>query len=246
VLTTREVRRLVDFDAPLALLSDVAGEVDPWRLTHALLERCAGRDFALYGRTQALGIVPSRSGLEVHTERGRIRAKHAIVAAGYEAERFLPERVADLHSSFALVTEPVGTLDGWNERCLVWESARPYLYLRTTADDRVLVGGEDIPFRDPARRDARVPDKSAALLDKARRLFPRIEMEPAYGWAGTFGETKHGLAYIGAHPKGDARVHYALGYGGNGITYSAIAAEMLAAAVLGEAHRYRDTFSFDR
>ena len=246
VLDGKAVRRLVDFDAPVALLSDVAGEVDPWRLTHALLARCSERDFALYGRTHALGIVPTRSGLEVHTERGRIRAKHAIVAAGYEAERFLPERVADLHSSFALVTEPVKALDGWNGRCLVWESARPYLYLRTTSDNRVLVGGEDIPFRDPAHRDARVASKARTLLDKARHLFPRIEMEPAYGWAGTFGETKHGLAYIGAHPDGDTRVHYALGYGGNGITYSAIAAEMLTAAVLGKRHRYRETFAFDR
>lgn len=245
VLNGRELGRLVDFDAPLALWSDVAGEVDPWRLTHALLERCAGRDFALYGRTRALGIVPTRSGLEVHTERGRIRAKHAIVAAGYEAEQFLPERVADLHSSFAMITEPVTAFDGWNGRCLVWESARPYLYLRTTSDNRVLVGGEDIPFRNPANRDARVASKAATLLDKARRLFPRIEMDAAYGWAGTFGETKHGLAYIGAHPDGDARVHYALGYGGNGITYSAIAADILTAAVLGEPHRYRATFAFD-
>jgi glycine/D-amino acid oxidase-like deaminating enzyme len=246
VLDEKELGKLVSFEAPVALLSTIGGEVDPWRLTYALLARCAKRDFALYGRTNAMGFVPAKDGLEVHTERGRIRAKHVIVAAGYEAERFLPKRVADLRSSFALITEPVAAFDGWSGRCLIWESARPYLYLRTTSDDRVLVGGEDIPFRDPAHRDARVSAKADVLLDKARRLFPRIEMEPAYGWAGTFGETKHGLAYIGAHPDGDARVHYALGYGGNGITYSAIAAEVLTAAVLGKPHRYRDTFAFDR
>ena len=246
VLDANELGRLVDFDAPVALWSNVGGEVDPWRLTYALLARCATRDFALYGRTNALGIVPTKTGLEVHTERGRVRAKHVIVAAGYEAERFLPRRVADLHSSFALITEPVKAFDGWSERCLVWESARPYLYLRTTSDNRVLVGGEDIPFRHPAHRDARVPSKADTLIDKARRLFPRIEMDPAYGWAGTFGETKHGLAYIGACPGGDARVHFALGYGGNGIAYSAIAADVLTAAVLYQPHRYRDTFAFDR
>ena len=33
---------------------------------------------------------------------------------------------------------------------------------------------------------------------------------------------------------------------GNGITYSAIAAELLTATVLGKPHRYSDTFAFDR
>ena len=28
-------------------------------------------------------------------------------------------------------------------------------------------------------------------------MFPRIDLEMAYAWAGTFGETKDGLAYIG-------------------------------------------------
>jgi glycine/D-amino acid oxidase-like deaminating enzyme len=92
------------------------------------------------------------------------------------------------------------------------------------------------------RCDARVPAKVNALIDKARRLFP----QPAYGWAGTFGETEHGLAYIGAHPGGGPRVHYALGCRGNGIAYSGTAAKVLNAAALGKPHRYRDTFAFDR
>ncbi|MBA2524448.1 MAG: FAD-binding oxidoreductase [Pyrinomonadaceae bacterium] len=246
VLEEKEVSKLVDFGAPLALWSEIGGEVDPWRMTYALLARCATRDFALYGRTDAMDIVTTKKGMEVPTDRGRIHAKHVIVAAGYESERFLPKRVAKLYSSYALITEPVKAFEGWSQRCLVWESARPYLYARTTSDNRILVGGEDIPFRNSSHRDARVPAKASTLIDKVRRLFPRIAMEPAYAWAGTFGETKDGLAYIGAHPGGDARVHYALGYGGNGITFGAIAAEVLTAAVLKKPHRYRDTFAFDR
>jgi glycine/D-amino acid oxidase-like deaminating enzyme len=128
----------------------------------------------------------------------------------------------------------------------VWESARPYLYARTTPDDRVMVGGEDVSFRNPDHRDALVPSKASTLLEKVRRLFPRIEMEPAYGWAGTFGETRDGLPYIGAHPGVDNRVQYALGYGANGMPFSAIAAQIITARVLGKRHRYRDTFAFDR
>ena len=175
-----------------------------------------------------------------------MRARHVVVAAGYEAERFLPKRVASLHSTYAVVTEPVKSFTGWRKRCLIWESARPYLYLRTTDDDRIMIGGEDDDFRDPAHRDARVPAKAERLLAKARRLLPRIEMDLAYAWAGTFGETRDGLPYIGAHPSGDPRVLFALAYGANGIPFAAVAAEILTATVTGKSHRYQATFQFQR
>jgi glycine/D-amino acid oxidase-like deaminating enzyme len=246
VLTRSDIRGIVDFDAPIALWSTAGGEIDPWRLTHALLTRCATRDFAVYSRTLAKRITPTKTHLEVLTNRGRLRARNVIVATGYEAERFLPRRVARLHSTYAIATEPVKSFDGWGQRCLLWESARPYLYARTTSDNRVLVGGEDVPFRNPVLRDARVGAKANALIKRIRRLFPRIEMEPAYAWAGTFGETEDSLPYIGTYPGVDKRVQYALGYGANGMPISAIAAEIVTAGVLGERHRYRDTFAFDR
>lgn len=246
ILDAAAIQRIVDINAPLALWSTAGGEVDPWRLTQALLARCAKRDFAAYGKTEVTRIAPNKSHLEVHTNRGRVLARNIVVAAGYEAERFLPERLAKLHSTYAIVTEPVKRFEGWKERCLIWESARPYLYARTTVDNRIMVGGEDDPFRNPGHRDARLPGKAETLLKKARRLFPRIEMELAYAWAGTFGESKDSLPYIGPHPRGDERVLYALGYGANGIPFSAIAAEVLTAKVLGKPHRYQTTFACDR
>lgn len=246
VLDARAVRQIVDFEAPVALWSDTAAEVDPWRLTHSILDRCATRDFSVYGRTEATRLVAAKSHLEVHTNGGRVRARNVVIAAGYEAERFLPRQVARLHSTFAVVTEPVKSFDGWSKRCLIWESSRPYFYARTTPDGRILAGGEDVPFRDPSHRDALVDAKAVRLFRKIRRLFPRIEIEPAYGWAGTFGETKDSLPYIGAHPRVDPRVYFALGYGANGMPAGAIAAEILTAAIVGERHRYRDTFAFNR
>jgi glycine/D-amino acid oxidase-like deaminating enzyme len=246
ILDEKSINGIVDIRAPIALWSDSGGEVDPWKLTQALIARCMRRDFSVFGRTEVTRIAPNKPHVEIHTNRGRIRAKHVVVAAGYEAERFLPERLAKLHSTYAIVTEPVRSFEGWKERCLIWESSRPYLYARTTADNRIMVGGEDDPFRNPDHRDARVPGKAETLLKKARRLFPRIEMELAYAWGGTFGESEDSLPYIGAHPRGDRRVLYALGYGANGIPFSAIAAEVLTATILGKRHRYQDTFACGR
>ena len=246
ILSANEVSDLVDFRTAAALWTNASAEVDPWRLARALLARCGQRDFAVYGRTEATRIVANRSHVEVRTNRGRIRAKRVVVTAGYESERFLSRRAAKLHSTYAIVTEPVRTFEGWAKRSLIWESARPYLYLRTTSDNRIMAGGEDDPFRDPQHRDARISTKASKLLAKVRRRFPKIEMELAYAWAGTFGETEDGLPFVGVPAGGDKRILFALAYGANGMPCGAVAAEVLAATILGKRHRYESTFSFDR
>jgi len=46
-----------------------------------------------------------------------------------------------------------------------------------------------------------------------------------FSWAGIFGSTKNGLPFIGTFK--NYRIVYLLGFGGNGITFSAVAAEIL-------------------
>ena len=247
ILRGKEIKDIVDFQAPAALWSTSGGEVDPLRLARALFERCArGQKFDIYGDTEVGALVSNKTAVEVHTDHGVVRASRVVIAAGYEAGKFLPRSIARLNSTYAIATEPVRSFAGWRRRCLIWESARPYLYARTTSDNRIMVGGEDDPFHDPGERDARVASKAKKLLKKAQQLFPRIDMKSAYGWAGTFAETRDGLPYIGPHPDVDNRVFYALAYGANGMPFSALAGELLAAALLGKVHRYRNTFSFDR
>ena len=246
LLSRRELHSIVDFSAAAALTTNAGAEVDPWRLTKALLTRASDRGAVLFGRTETRRITAARRHVEVQTNRGSIRARYVVIATGYEAERFLPAPVAKLHSTYAIATEPVPSFAGWPGRSLIWESARPYLYMRTTEDNRILVGGLDDPFRNPTARDRRVSTKARGLLRKARKLFPRIEMEIAWAWAGTFGETRDSLPFIGPHPALDSRVLFALGYGANGIPCAALAAELVAARITGRRHRFDHTFIFDR
>ena len=128
---------------------------------------------------------------------------------------------------------------------MIWELAQPYLYLRTTEDGRVIIGGEDEDFRDPARRDKMLPAKAEKLIERFRELFPDIALDMAFSWAGTFGETRDGLAYIGVHPDWPSS-YFALGYGGNGITYALIAAEIIRDALCGRANDQAELFHFGR
>ena len=82
-------------------------------------------------------------------------------------------------------------------------------------------------------------------MKKFARLFPEMPLEVAYAWAGTFGETKDGLAYIGVHRR-FPHTFFALGYGGNGITFSVIAAEIIRDQFLGRANGDARLFRFGR
>ena len=135
----------------------------------------------------------------------------------------------------------------WRERRWAgWFAAvTPYLYLRTTTEGRIIVGGEDENFVNAKRRDALIFQKTRTLVNKFGRLFPDLQLEVAYAWAGTFGETKDGLAYIGVHPR-FPHAYFALGYGGNGITFSLIAAQIIRDHFLGRTNRDAHLFRFRR
>ncbi|WAC19386.1 FAD-dependent oxidoreductase [Luteolibacter sp. SL250] len=242
-----EVAAKFGFYRPGALHSVQAAEVDAYRLTHGLLQAATARGGRIFDRTAATEINHHAGGVTVTTDRGTsVRARKVVVATGYEAsELFDTGRFVNLNSSFAIASEPIPDAEPWWRRCLLWESARPYFYLRGGAGGRAIFGGEDVPFRNAKARDRVLPAKADKLAARFRDFFPAIRMEPAFEWAGTFGETEDGLAYIGPYNKHPDCL-FALGFGGNGITYSVIAAEIIRSHLKGKKHRYAGVFRFDR
>lgn len=231
---------------PAAIWSRDAAQVDTYRFTHHLLMAVEKMGARLHDRTRVTRCVRRARGVELHTERGaRVRARKLVIATGYEADNALPGRVTEMSSTYAVISEPLGGLEGWPHGWLIWETARPYVYLRTTDDGRAIIGGYDEPFRDPGQRDRLLPKKTAALTRRFRQLFPKIAFEAAYAWTGTFGGTKDGLPYIGEHPE-RGHTYFALGYGGNGITYSVIAAEIIRDLYLRKKNADAELFRFGR
>ncbi|MEY2496630.1 MAG: hypothetical protein QOD12_186 [Verrucomicrobiota bacterium] len=245
-LSERELSAMFSFQRPAALLSQDAAEVDPYRLTHELLAQAAARGLRIYERTEAVKHQSDGNGTTSETARGwTVTARYIVFATGYEAMEFLPRQVAKLTSTFAFASRPLASFEGWWEQCLIWETARPYLYFRTTVDGRALMGGADVPFRDPVERDRLIPEKTAQLAGRFREMFPRIGLEVDNSWAGTFAETKDGLAYIGSVPK-FPRYLFALDFGGNGITYAVTSAEIIRDQILQRPNAAARLFRFDR
>ncbi|HEU4830303.1 MAG TPA: FAD-dependent oxidoreductase [Gemmatimonadales bacterium] len=242
-----ELGRRFGIDRPGALLSAVGGEIDAYRLTLRLVEAAAriGTRVRTGPASQVTAIEAGTSVVATTAGGHRVRARSAVVATGYEFAPCLPERAVTLHSTYAVATPPLATSEPWPDHAIVWETARPYLYLRSLPDGRVIVGGADEPFADAARRDALIDAKATELIASARALFPALELEADCAWAGVFAETPDGLPYIGRVPE-MANVYGSLAYGGNGITFGIVAAEILVALCRGSDHPDAALFGFER
>lgn len=247
-LSRAELKEQFQLTAPAAILSSVAARVDPYRLASHLLRRMQRQGTGVFDRTRVKSIKATSRSVQLTTDHGNLlTARHVVLANGYAAQAWLQQRVAQNLSSYAYISDPIMRAElGWLANTLLWESARPYLYLRTTGDGRLLVGGEDDDHDIPALRDKRVDRKAAMLQRKVRHLFPHLQANPAFAWAGTFAETSDGLPLFGQHPQYGPRVLFAMAYGGNGITYSMLGAGLLRAQIEGRSHPLSALFSFDR
>jgi glycine/D-amino acid oxidase-like deaminating enzyme len=246
-LSPADIAERFSFRRPAALLSYLAGEMDAFRLAHKLIADGQTAGLEVYDRTDVRVHQPAGSEIEVRTEDGpRIRAKKVVFATGYETPPFLKRTIVRLSSTFALASAPVERFDGWGEdRCLLWETARPYFYARTTSDGRVMVGGADKPFATAHRQDRLLTGQVKKLSATFARMFPAIPLKVDWSWGGTFGETKDGLPYIGTLPQ-FPNCYLALGYGGNGITFGFIAAELLLDLFRQRRNSDLQIFGFDR
>ena len=77
------------------------------------------------------------------------------------------------------------------------------------------------------------------------KLLPMIDPTPAYSWSGSFGDSETGTPTIGPIPK-TPNCFAAMGYGGNGITFSMMAGQMLRGMITGDGDPDSDLVSFGR
>ncbi|MCW3086182.1 MAG: dependent oxidoreductase [Bacteroidetes bacterium] len=227
-LTKEQVKKLTGMDAPAALYSDTGAEMDAYRFTHGIFQKLLSKGCRVYDQTEIKEIRELHSGVKLMSANGSIiSCKKIVFANGYESLNYLKEKVATLHSTYAIISKPVDKKYLSLLKPMIWETARPYLYIRTTPDSRIIIGGKDEKFYSPKKRDELLIQKSKALQKAFLKRFPSIPFETDFSWTGTFAETKDGLPYIGVS-KEYKHAYFALGFGGNGIVFSQIAGEIIA------------------
>ena len=223
-----ELRERYALNAPAAILSRLSAQVDPLRLTQQLIAAAAERGARVFEQTSVMSIEgPSDCAVLVAQNGQRVRAKRVFIAAGCKTSDYLEESVSPPHSSFALASSPVRDPDPRLQQCTIWETARPYFYVRNTADDCLIIGGMDSAFGSDHAQHSMIPKQAKKLAHRFGELFPGKVLNACSAWAGVFGDAKNGLAYVGTSAK-NPRAHFALGYAGNGIIFGVIASRILA------------------
>lgn len=246
IMERDEILREFGIDRPCAILSGNSAESHPVNMALGML-RCAQANGAkVLAPVEAKSVEPGKKHAVVTTDDGhRITADFVVFCCGYQLPDFLSVKQHQIVSTWAAATKPQPQ-NLWPSRALIWEAADPYVYVRTTLDGRVVIGGEDEQHNDNDRRAKRIPAKIERFRSKLGLLMPQIDFEAAdieYAWSGAFGASETGLPVIGNVP-GMPRVCAVLGFGGNGTTYAQVASEMIANALSGKAEPDIDLFVF--
>ena len=245
-MESSDIEKNFGFIKPGGIFSKDGAEADAYKITHSILQKYQRKNLQVFDHTEITRIITRKQSVELTTaENKRIKARKLIIACGYESQRYIPKKIENLQSTFAIASEPMNKEDFWYKNAIIWETAKPYLYLRTTSDHRVIIGGKDVFYSDSRRRDKLLPSKRRALEKSFKSLFPQLSFKTDFSWAGVFGTTKDGLPYIGSIPQ-LANTYFALGFGGNGILFSVIAARIIRDTLMGKKNEFAEIFSFDR
>jgi glycine/D-amino acid oxidase-like deaminating enzyme len=243
IIERDELLRHFGIDRPCAILSENSAEVDPVKMSRGVLDAAIERGTQLLFPEEITALEPGEQTVVATTKSGwHINAEFVVLCCGFDVPKFISTKHHRVVSTWAIATRPQPE-NLWPSRALIWESADPYLYIRTTREGRVLIGGEDENHNDEARRRKRLPAKIKRLQSKFARLMPKIDLEIDYAWSGAFGASDTGLPAIGNVP-GMPRVCAVLGFGGNGTTYAQVAAEMISNALRGAREPDIDLFAF--
>ncbi len=242
------------FDIAAGIYSkESAAEIDPYKFTHELISQGINHRLKVYENTEVTKINNRADEVLLITNNGfKIKAKKIIIATGFPARLYAESKIVNLTRSFTIATEPVKNVEGWYNRCIIRDYMNPYTYIRSTADNRILIGGEDVEIanRTGKAKNAFSNNLSArkykSLYDKLITLFPSVKgIKIDYKFSGIFGDTNDSLPYIGEMP-GMKNCYFCLGYGANGILYAIIGAKMLRDLYYDNSTTDLDIFRFYR
>ncbi|MNS37141.1 Gamma-glutamylputrescine oxidoreductase [compost metagenome] len=246
-LDKQRIQKEFTFTSEGGILSQSGAQTDTYMLVHLLHQWSKKKGVPIFDRTNVVKFDHRSRGVILTTENGcTVTAKKIVYATGYESVNYIAEKLFTLTSTYVIASEQYSTDNFWSfDNCLLWETASPYLYLRSTTDHRIVIGGKDESFFNPKKRDALLKEKGKALERSFKSKFPMIDFKTEFSWTGTFSSTPDGLPFIGPYKK-LANSYFALGFGGNGITFNVIAAEIIRDLILKRSNQDAHLFRFDR
>ncbi|TQR09313.1 NAD(P)/FAD-dependent oxidoreductase [Psychrobacillus soli] len=232
-LDPNELAHKFPFSKPGALLTYGDAEINPLKFVQRLLQKLEEKGVHLFPYVDVEDVVTNNETLHIQTSEKPFYANNIIFTTGYETVPIGHRVGADINRSYVFVSNPITNFNDWYKQVMIWETKRPYLYIRSTVDNRLIVGGLDEDKPEAPDSEELIQSRAENLLKQTQKLFPHYELEIDYAYAATFGESVDNLPFIGEHPT-KANHYYLLGYGGNGTVYSMLGSQILRDLLIGK------------
>jgi glycine/D-amino acid oxidase-like deaminating enzyme len=248
-LDSAALKRATGIDGQAGIRTRGNAQVDPCKACIGLLRAAERLGARVFEQSVVRRIDTDRRQVELRTRGGTLRANTVVIATGYATPEFKP-----LAGRFRLAHTYVvatGRIPAAMRRRLglgdlmLWDTERPYHYARWV-DGRLLLGGADRPLLPKRARRPALRAAAAAIRDHFTQLYPALERAGTdYAWEGLFATTPDKLPYIGRHRRYPRHL-FALGYGGNGMTFGFLAAQLLLDTYAGTEGPDHRLFAFNR
>jgi glycine/D-amino acid oxidase-like deaminating enzyme len=249
-LTPGALRQLTAIPGRAAIHTNGGAQFDPYRACVGVLQAASASGAQIYERSPVVRIDSRHHRARIRTRHGTVEASRVIIATGYATPYFRPLAGRfRMYRTYVLATEPLSAAQRFElglSDVMVWDTERPYHYARWTPDHRLLLGGGDQRVEAGQRRRAGFTTATRELREYFEGLLPAVAtIDMQVAWEGLFAMTPDSLPYVGPHRRYPGH-WFALGYGGNGMTFGFLAARLLLEQWQGVKSSDHALFRFDR
>lgn len=225
------------------LTKNASAVINPYMFTQGLFEYLSTfKNVKIYENTSIISVTPKYSSVECKTNNEfKILANSAIFTSGIDTLKYLKEITnVELYKTFSIVTKPLIDKENIKDKSVNFtarDSGEPYHYIRFDNNGRIIFSGENTKmnekFMDSKFFYNLSNDKYKKLSNSMNKIFNNLNSIPIeYTYSSTFVNTKDTLPIIDEIPN-MPNCFCNLGFGTNGIIYSAIGANMLKNAING-------------
>ena len=196
-------------------VDEFSGGLQPAKYVFGLARAVAGQGVALCEHTAVTRITKQANKFQIDTSQGAVTAKEVVLATNGYTDRLVPGLKPKIFpvGSYCIVTEPLSAelQQKLSPKGRMFFDSKWFLnYFRLTPDGRMLWGG-----RNNLSTNLELEESAQILRKQMVHTFPDLDNIPVtHSWTGQLGITFDLMPHIGQVDG----LHYALGYGGHGLS----------------------------
>lgn len=224
-------------------------QLDPLRASLGFAKAAAERGAAIFERSAASTIEPTRSGVRIATEKGAVHAETVVLATGEPTPAYRAlKRHFTARETYLVMTPtlPAAVRGAASDRgAMLQDRVDPPHRLFWTADERIVWSGADQTRTPTGGRDKVLVQRTGQLMYELSLLLNTISgIQPEFGWQAPYAQAVDGLPFIGPHRN---YPHHLFAWGlGTNVSAAFLASRILLRHHEGQVDRDDEPFGFAR